>query len=313
MINNSDSAQPSPTQTGSTHADEAMGGGVARRWWLAGLTGLLGILGGAGYAAVAPQSYLARAYVLVVTQEPGEDLAAVRFAQAYGRIAANTDVIVAIASGQAVAVPPQAPTPAASPPTTAQASAGATPPAGQSHAPEPSAATSPAAASPAAGPTDTVATPGVRARVPASASELRRQVSATTSPDAPVIEITGSAEDPRRAADLANLVADSLIAYASGSAAQARLRMMVLSPAYPPADPSSPRPTLAVTIGGAAGLLAGAFAVMAGFGRWPPDARWVRRHARTGRIEASWHGDGRPPVDQPSHVTKHDSKRTVRR
>jgi capsular polysaccharide biosynthesis protein len=329
MINNSDHPETGSAHSGSAHSGsahsssaragearpgEAMGGIVARQWWLAGVTALLGILAGAGYAAVAPPSYLARAYVLVVTQER-EDTAAVHLAQAYGRIAANADVIVAIAGPNPVAAPPIAPTPAASSPAARQTGAAATPPAAQSPDLAPSTATSPAAASPTAGQTATVATPRPGATtVPASATELRRQVTATTSPDAPVIEVTGSDENPRRAADLANLVAESLIAYASGSAAQAGMRVVLLSPAYPPADPASPRPGLSIAVGAAAGLLAGAFAVMAGFGRRPPGTRWVvRRHARTGRVEAARHSDGRPPGGQPPRVTKDDSERTVRR
>jgi capsular polysaccharide biosynthesis protein len=241
--------------------------GVVRRWWLAGLTAVLGVLAGAGYAAVMPSSYLARAYVLVVSQEPGEDAAAVNFAQAYGRIGARSEVIAAIARNPAIGQPA------------------------------------------------TGATPGARATtaVP-SAAELRSQVTATTSPDAPIIEITGSADNPPRAADLANVVADSLITYANGRTAETRMRMVLLSPAYPPADAASPRPELAVAVGAAAGLLVGAFAVMAGLGRWPPGPRRAgRRPAGTSHIEVGRQGDGRSPADQRPHAAKDDSGRTVRR
>jgi capsular polysaccharide biosynthesis protein len=96
-----------------------------------------------------------------------------------------------------------------------------------------------------------------------SVSELRRQVRASASPDAPVIELTGSAVSARRAADMANLVADGLVTTANSHAADTRLRLTVLSTAVSPADPTSPHLALSVAVGAAVGLLLGGLAMLA--------------------------------------------------
>jgi capsular polysaccharide biosynthesis protein len=100
-----------------------------------------------------------------------------------------------------------------------------------------------------------------------SAQDLQRAVRAASSPDAPVIEITGSASTARRAADLSNLVADGLISTANQRSTDTRVRLVVLSPALPPITPVSPRPALDTAVGAAAGLLLGGLALLASPGR----------------------------------------------
>ena len=101
----------------------------------------------------------------------------------------------------------------------------------------------------------------------ASVDELRRQVRATASPDAPVIELTGSAGSADRAAYLANLVADGLVSAANKHRGDTRVRLTVLSAALPPIGPTSPSLALSVAVGAAVGLLLGGLALLGGTGR----------------------------------------------
>ena len=97
-----------------------------------------------------------------------------------------------------------------------------------------------------------------------SSDELRRQVTTTTSPEGPVIEVTGAGSTPQRAADLANLVAAGVISTAGRNSDQTRVDLVLLSPAIAPPDPASPRPVLDVAVGAAVGLLLGGLVVLSG-------------------------------------------------
>ncbi|GAB3845185.1 YveK family protein [Dactylosporangium cerinum] len=92
-------------------------------------------------------------------------------------------------------------------------------------------------------------------------------VTATTSPDAPVIEITATGADAKRTADVANAVAKALAEYATARKAETRVTASVLAPASTPTAPSSPKPPLELVVGAAAGLLVGGLAALAGAGR----------------------------------------------
>jgi hypothetical protein len=105
----------------------------------------------------------------------------------------------------------------------------------------------------------------------ASAQELRRSVLAAASPDAPVIELTGTADSADRAANLVNLVANSLTKTANTHTGDTRVRVALLSAAVPPADPTSPQLPLAVAVGAAAGLLLGGLAFLGLGERRAPD------------------------------------------
>lgn len=87
---------------------------------------------------------------------------------------------------------------------------------------------------------------------------LRGQVQAATSPDAPMISITGTAARGPAAAEIANAVADSLAATANRTADATGVRLIVFSPAVAPASPASPSVPLSAAVGASAGaLLAG--------------------------------------------------------
>jgi capsular polysaccharide biosynthesis protein len=96
------------------------------------------------------------------------------------------------------------------------------------------------------------------------ADTLRAHTSAATSPDAPVISISGSAHDPAAAAADANAVAGALSSLASAHTADTSVRLTVLSAAAPPTRPSSPSAMLDAAIGAAAGVLLASLAALAG-------------------------------------------------
>ncbi|GLY94199.1 Wzz/FepE/Etk N-terminal domain-containing protein [Actinoplanes sp. NBRC 103695] len=93
------------------------------------------------------------------------------------------------------------------------------------------------------------------------------RVTASTSPDAPVIEITATGASPGRTANVANAVAGSLIALGDTRKGETRVGLAMLAAATPPARPTSPKPPMELAVGAAAGLLIGGLAVLAGVGR----------------------------------------------
>jgi capsular polysaccharide biosynthesis protein len=173
-------------------------------------TVLLGALGGVLYGVWTAPVYTADAHVVVVATAEQDDTTAVKFAQAYGRIAGDSAVL----SGTPLAV-------------------------------------------------------GGR-----SVADLRREVRVATSPDAPLIQITGSAPDAAAAAQVANQVADSLISFGNARSTQTRVRVSSFAQASVPDEPTSPNKPLALAVGIAAGVLVGGFATTAGIG-----AGWRRRRA----------------------------------
>jgi capsular polysaccharide biosynthesis protein len=93
------------------------------------------------------------------------------------------------------------------------------------------------------------------------------RVTASTSPDAPVIEITAAGADAGRVQLVANAVAQGLIDFAATRKAETRVGVSMLAPAAKPARPSSPKPPLELAVGAAAGLLLAGLAALAGVGR----------------------------------------------
>jgi len=100
-----------------------------------------------------------------------------------------------------------------------------------------------------------------------STDGLRRAVRVSTSPDAPLIRVTGSAGTAPLAAARANAVATALIVYGNQRSIRTRVRLDSFAEATPPPAPTSPRPALDTAVGGATGLLVGGLAVAAGAGR----------------------------------------------
>jgi capsular polysaccharide biosynthesis protein len=97
-------------------------------------------------------------------------------------------------------------------------------------------------------------------------SELN-QVTASTSPDAPVIEIVATHTSAARSAVVANAVAQGLVDFAATRKAETRVTVSMLATATAPSSPSSPKPPLEAAVGAAAGLLLAGLAALAGVGR----------------------------------------------
>ncbi|MFF7590992.1 hypothetical protein ACFZCK_26245 [Kitasatospora purpeofusca] len=167
------------------------------RWWPMVLAVPLGAAAGAGYAVVAHPSYTANSYVIVVPDAQGQAATAVNFAQAYGRLAGQPQVLAAAA-----------------------------------------------------------------AETGHSRGELESLVHGTTSPDAPMIEITGTGAEPGEAVRAADAVARSLVAFANGSSKETGVRLVPLAGAAEPDRPTTPSGKLDVAVGGAAGVLIGALVMM---------------------------------------------------
>ncbi|MEV0532809.1 Wzz/FepE/Etk N-terminal domain-containing protein [Kitasatospora sp. NPDC050463] len=170
---------------------------LARRWWPVVLAVPLGAAAGAGYAVVAHPSYAANSYVIVVPESQGESATAINFAQAYGRLAGQPQVLAAAA-----------------------------------------------------------------AETGHSRAELEALVHGTTSPDAPMIEITGTGARPPEAVRAADAVARSLVAFANASTKETGVQLVPLAPAAEPDKPTTPSAQLDVAVGAAAGVLIGALVMM---------------------------------------------------
>jgi capsular polysaccharide biosynthesis protein len=99
-----------------------------------------------------------------------------------------------------------------------------------------------------------------------SSATLRRQIRVETSPDAPLVQITGVAPTGAQAAEIANEVANSLIAFGNGRRTSTGVRLASFAQASIPDRPSSPNKPVDIAVGAAAGLLIGGFATTAGIG-----------------------------------------------
>jgi capsular polysaccharide biosynthesis protein len=97
-------------------------------------------------------------------------------------------------------------------------------------------------------------------------SELQN-VTVSTSPDAPVIEVTATGTEGKRTAVVANAVAQALVEFGATQKDQTKVTLSVLALASVPTAPSSPKPPLELAVGAAAGLLVGGLSVLAGVGK----------------------------------------------
>ncbi|MDT0342108.1 lipopolysaccharide biosynthesis protein [Streptomyces litchfieldiae] len=101
------------------------------------------------------------------------------------------------------------------------------------------------------------------------AAEPGTRVRAVTSPEAPVIEITGTGPSPRDAATTANAVARALIDHAERAADATGAKLVRLTEALPPTTPVTPVPWISLATGTCAGTAAATAALLA----TPPPAR----------------------------------------
>jgi uncharacterized protein involved in exopolysaccharide biosynthesis len=168
------------------------------RWWpmLAAIP--LGALCGGAYALAAPASYQANAYVMVVPEGGAEASTAVDFAQAYGRIITQPEILL-----------------------------------------------------------------GASARTGVSVAQLTARVEAVTSPDAPMVQVTGTARSAGQAADEANAVSRALVDFGNATSKQTGVKLLSFASAAAPDNPSSPSKSIDLAVGTAAGLLIGGLVLMA--------------------------------------------------
>ncbi|MEU0985389.1 lipopolysaccharide biosynthesis protein [Streptomyces sp. NPDC005953] len=92
--------------------------------------------------------------------------------------------------------------------------------------------------------------------------KLRSQVRTETSPDSPMIAITGTSNRPGEAADIANAVADALFVSSNQVAKNTGVRLLSFSQAIPPASPTSPSARVATAVGGCTGGLLGGLVLL---------------------------------------------------
>ncbi|AYV28190.1 lipopolysaccharide biosynthesis protein [Streptomyces sp. CJ_13] len=90
-------------------------------------------------------------------------------------------------------------------------------------------------------------------RAGVSARRLRTHVRAETSPESPMIAITGTSRRPGQAADIANAVADALSLSSNQAARSTGVQLLLFSQAVAPTEPASP----SARVSGAVGLCAG--------------------------------------------------------
>ncbi|MFD8595876.1 lipopolysaccharide biosynthesis protein [Kitasatospora sp. NPDC059646] len=171
---------------------------LARRWWPLAVAVPLGAVAGAGYAVVSHPSYVASSYVVVVPQNPGDNVNTVNFAQAYGRLTGQPQVLI-----------------------------------------------------------------GAAAETHHAVATLTKLVRGTTSPDAPVIAITGTSATADDAVQNADAVARSLIAFGNASSKETGVKLVQLAAAAEPDAPASPSAALDTAVGAAAGVLLGTLAMLA--------------------------------------------------
>ncbi|WP_329195955.1 MULTISPECIES: lipopolysaccharide biosynthesis protein [unclassified Streptomyces] len=95
------------------------------------------------------------------------------------------------------------------------------------------------------------------------ARQLRTQVRAETSPDSPMIAITGTSKSPSEAADIANAVADALSLSSNQAAKNTGVQLILFNQAVAPADPASPSAPVSGAVGMCAGGLIGGLWLLA--------------------------------------------------
>ncbi|MGW2842975.1 lipopolysaccharide biosynthesis protein [Streptomyces sp. NPDC001493] len=87
--------------------------------------------------------------------------------------------------------------------------------------------------------------------------KLRGHVRAETSPDSPMIAVTGTAGRPRQAAEIADAVVEALIVSGGHVSKDTGVKLIQFTHAVAPSDPASPSVPLSAAVGGSAGGLVG--------------------------------------------------------
>jgi hypothetical protein len=96
---------------------------------------------------------------------------------------------------------------------------------------------------------------------------LRDSVRTATSPDAPMVAVTATSEQPELAVDMANAVARALTRHAEDTKGSTQVRLVQFSRAVKPGKPSSAPPGVTALVGASAGGLLGGLVLLARPGR----------------------------------------------
>ncbi|WP_344320134.1 lipopolysaccharide biosynthesis protein [Streptomyces macrosporus] len=111
--------------------------------------------------------------------------------------------------------------------------------------------------------TDSAVLTEARAAAGMSVDELRASVRSATSPDAPMVEITGIASRPDRAAAVSNAVANALARSGNLATGSTGVQLSLFAPAFDPTEPTSPSVPLSAAVGLCAGGLVGSLVRLA--------------------------------------------------
>ncbi|MFG2877603.1 lipopolysaccharide biosynthesis protein [Streptomyces sp. NPDC048337] len=123
-----------------------------------------------------------------------------------------------------------------------------------------------------------------------SAQTLRTQVRAETSPESPMIAITGTSKSPSEAADIANAVADALSLSSNQAAKNTGVQLLLFNQAVAPNAPASPSAPISGGVGMCAGGLLGGLWLLARPARRKPEEAAAEAEAE---VEVD---EGREPV-----------------
>ncbi|NXY99271.1 lipopolysaccharide biosynthesis protein [Streptomyces sp. BR123] len=118
-----------------------------------------------------------------------------------------------------------------------------------------------------------------------NARRLRTQVRAETSPDSPMIAVTGTSRSAAEAADIANAVADALSLSSNQAAKNTGVQLLLFSQAVAPADPVSPSAPVSGAVGLCAGGLLGGLWMLARPGRGRREQQQLPRQEQPSRQE----------------------------
>ncbi|MET9529835.1 MULTISPECIES: lipopolysaccharide biosynthesis protein [unclassified Streptomyces] len=144
--------------------------------------------------------------------------------------------------------------------------------------------------------TSTLAAAHAAAGVPART--LGRHVRTETSPESPMIGITGSATRPGTAADIANAVAGALTAGGNSASASTGVRLVLFSKAVAPSAAVSPSVPVGIAVGGCAGGLVGALVLLVR----PRRRQWNPGTAVPAPAQATGADTLAEPAQQKEHV-----------
>ncbi|MFJ4708622.1 lipopolysaccharide biosynthesis protein [Streptomyces anulatus] len=92
--------------------------------------------------------------------------------------------------------------------------------------------------------------------------ELRSRVRSETSPDSPMIAVTGTSEDRRKAADIANAVIEAVIVSSGHVSKDTGVKLIKFTHAMTPDQPVSPSVPLGGAVGAASGGLLGGLVLL---------------------------------------------------